>query len=85
MGKLGMPAEMPNTEGLPEFFITDIQTEIDGQNIRVVCGARRGGRVHWLYSAVMPAERVFIAARQCSDAAVEAFSLQQSMDRRASH
>lgn len=75
----------PDTFGLPEFFVTDIQTEIDGPNVRIICGVKRGGRVHWLYSAVMPADRVMVGAQLCNDAAIEAFSLQQMMDRRKGH
>jgi hypothetical protein len=85
MAKLEMPAGMPDTFGLPEYFITDVVTEIIGSNVRVICGARRGGEVHWLYSTVMPADRLIAGARLCNDTAIEAFNLVQLMDRRASH
>ena len=80
-----MPAKMPDTFGLPEYFITDVVTEIDGSNVRIICGVRRGGQVHWLYSAVMPADRLMSGSRQCNDAAIEAYNLQQMMDRRKGH
>jgi hypothetical protein len=85
MAKLEMPVVVPDTFGLPEYFITDVVTEITGTNVRIICGARRGGEVHWLYSAVMPADRLLSGARQCANAAIEAFSLQHVIGRRASH
>lgn len=75
----------PDTFGLPEYFVTDVVTEIDGTNVRIVCGARRGGQVHWLYSMVMPAEKLIASSKNCRDAAMEAFNLQQMMDRRNAH
>ncbi len=75
----------PDTFGLPEFFVTDVFTEITGSNIRIICGVRRGGIVHWLYSAVMPADMALGASVQCRDAAEEAFSLQFMMERHGAH
>jgi len=69
---MGM-AEMPDTFGLIEYFITDIHTEIVGNEVRIICGVRRCGQIHWLYSTVMPAERLLINARACSEAALAAF------------
>lgn len=66
---------VPDTFGLPEFFVTEIFTEIAGSNVRMVCGVKRGGIVHWLYSCVMPAEVLLPSTAQCADAATEAFSL----------
>jgi hypothetical protein len=65
----------PNYEtfGLQEFFITDVETEIIGNNVRVICGVRRGGEVHWLYSCVFPADLMLIANRKCFEAAKQAF------------
>jgi hypothetical protein len=80
-----MQEEAPNAPdlfGLPEFFITDVRTEIDGTNVRIMCGVKRGGKVHWLYSSVMPADKLLLGARQCASAAQEAFNLVQMMDRR---
>jgi hypothetical protein len=79
------PAEGPDTYGLPEYFISDVATEIDGPNIRVICGSRRGGHVHWLYSCVMRADLLVIAARQVEKAACEAFTLQQLMGHAKGH
>ena len=85
MGRMGMPAKMPDTYGLPEYFISEVVTEIDGPNVRMVCGVRRGGQVHWLYSCIMPAELLIIGSRQCREAAEQAFNIVQLMDRRQSH
>lgn len=79
MNRLEMPANLPDTFGLPEYFITDVVTEIDGTNVRIICGARRGGVVHWLYSTIMPADRLMCSARQCNTAALEAADLQYMM------
>jgi hypothetical protein len=75
----------PDTFGLQEFYVTDIATEVMGGNVRVVCGVRRGGSVHWLYSAVMPADLLLMASRQCADAACEAFNRAQMEERRVAH
>lgn len=88
MSKLGMhdaAPSAPDTFGLPEFFVSEVFTEIDGPNIRVICGVRRAGKVHWLYSAVMRADLLMSASRQCDAAAREAFSLQEIMDCRRGH
>jgi hypothetical protein len=73
---MGMPedtsATMPETFGLQEFFITDVATEVIGTNVRMVCGVKRGGHIDWLYSVVMPADRLFVALRQASIATCEA-------------
>lgn len=81
MGKLGMPAEMPDTFGLPEYFISDVVTEIDGPNVRMVCGVRRGGVIHWLYSCVMRADRLIVSGQTVTTAAEEAFNLDQLISR----
>jgi hypothetical protein len=69
--------QMPDTFGLQEHYVTDIVTEVIGSDVRIVCGARRGGTVYWLYSVVMPADRLMIASRQCSAAAQDAFNSDQ--------
>ena len=78
-------AAIPDTFGLPEFFISDVVTEIDGPNVRMICGIRRGGTVHWLYSCVMRADLLVLGSRQVNAAAQEAFNLLQMMDRRRDH
>ena len=67
-------AEMPDTFGLIEYYVTDIHTEVIGNDIRIVCGVRRCGTVHWLYSVIMPAEHLLTCSRRCSEAALEAFN-----------
>jgi hypothetical protein len=69
--------ELPDTYGLPEYLISTVITEIDGPNVRMICGIRRSGRVDWLYSCVMRADQLVQVSRACNDAALEAFNLQE--------
>lgn len=55
------PVETPDTFGLPEYYVTDTFIERDGPNIRIICGVRRNGVVHWLYSAVMRKDNLAVA------------------------
>jgi hypothetical protein len=64
--------EMPDMFGLQEHFVTEIRTEIDGPNVRIVCGAQKGGQLHWLYSCVMRCDQLEIAAHQLVEAAKDA-------------
>jgi hypothetical protein len=79
------PVEAPDTYGLTEYFVSDIVTEIDGSNVRVICGIRRGGHMHWLYSCVMRADLLLAASHQTEQAACEAFTLLQLMERAKAH
>lgn len=79
------PTTIPDTYGLPEFLISDVVTEIDGPNVRMVCGIRRGGQVHWLFSCVMRADQLVVSSREVNAAAVEAYNLLQMHDRRRGH
>jgi hypothetical protein len=63
-----------DTFGLQEYFVTDIAVETAGSNVRMICGVRRGGQVHWLYSCVMPAELLIPATKDCARAACESFN-----------
>jgi hypothetical protein len=74
----------PDTFGFVEYFVTDIATEISGTNVRMICGVRRGGQIHWLYSSVMPAELLLTNSKQCGTAAEQAFNLIR-MGRRGAH
>lgn len=75
----------PDTFGLVEYFISDVATEIDGPNVRVVCGIRKFGTVHWLYTVVVNATDYLRINEQVKAAAEEAYNLTQMMDRRAAH
>lgn len=78
MGRhLNEETELPDTFGLQEYFITDVVTEIDGPNVRVVWGVRRGGSIHWLCSSVLRADRLIAISKECGNAAEEAFSLNE--------
>ena len=81
---MGMES-VPDTFGLTEYFITDVFTEVDGGNVRIICGTKRAGAIHWLYSCIMPAERLIAASGQCQSAAQEAFNFMQMIDRRVAH
>jgi hypothetical protein len=85
---MGMHEEAPSapdTFGIPEYFISEVATEIDGPNVRMVCGVKRGGITHWLFSCVMRADLLIGNSRHCQEAAMEAFNLTQMMDRRKGH
>jgi hypothetical protein len=79
--RAGRSGDLPDTYGLPEYFISEVVAEIDGPNVRLVCGVRRGGVIHWLYSSVMRADRLILHSRMATAAACEAFTLQQITDR----
>lgn len=75
----------PDTFGLQEFFITEVETEVIGHDVRVMCGVKRCGEIHWLYSCVMPADLLLIAMHKVTRAAQQAFNQSQTEDRRAAH
>jgi len=85
MGRHEIEIGVPDTFGLPEFFISEVVTEIDGPNIRIFCGIKRGGRTHWLYSCVMRADLLVLAIREVERAACEAFTLNQLMGNEKGH
>jgi hypothetical protein len=85
MGRMGIPAKLPDTFGLPEYFISEVVTEIDGPNVRMVCGVKRGGVVHWLYSCVMRADQLMVSGQTVTMAAEEAFNIDQMMGRVVDH
>jgi len=68
---------LPDTFGLPEYFVSNIATEADGPNVRIVCGVNRGGQVHWLFSYVMRADLVASQAGVIRGAAEEALAGRQ--------
>lgn len=85
---MGIPEKglstLPDTYGLPEYFISEVATEIDGPNVRMVCGTRRAGQIHWMFSCVMRADLLVVESQQVQSAALEAFNLTQLVDRRRS-
>ena len=80
MGMLEMPAQMPELFGLPEYKVTDFAFEIDGTDVRIACGVRRFGQVHWLYSVVIPAERLITCSMSSNEAARQALTINSMMD-----
>jgi len=71
----------PDLYGLMEYKITEVLTEIDGPDVRVLCGCRKFGVVHWLYSVVVNAEDYLRINEQVKTAAEQAVSIQQLMHR----
>lgn len=72
----------PDTFGLQEYFITEVETEVIGHDVRVVCGVKRCGETHWLYSCVMPADLLLMALHKVLRAAEEAYNQSQMEDRK---
>jgi hypothetical protein len=81
MGLIESLVGFPDTMGLPEFFATHTAVEIDGTNVRIAFGVRRGGEVHWLHCIVMPANRLLLASHDWTTAAADAFSFAQMNER----
>jgi hypothetical protein len=83
MGRLGMNEvpKAPDTYGLPEYKISEIMTEIDGPDVRILCGVRKFGEVHWLYSCVVRADTLLALNNQTRQAAEEAYNINQMMIR----
>jgi hypothetical protein len=71
--------ELPDTYGLPEYLISDVVSEIDGPNVRMICGVRRGGHIHWLYSCVMRSDQLAATSQQLGNTAAEARGLAELM------
>jgi hypothetical protein len=71
----------PDLYGLMEYKITEVMTEIDGPDVRVLCGCRKFGVVHWLYSVVINAEDYLRINQQIITAAEQALSIQRLMHR----
>jgi hypothetical protein len=65
----------PETYGLPEYFVSEAVAEIDGPNVRIICGAKRGTHVIWLYSAVIPADVLLPQAQKIAAVAEEAIRM----------
>jgi hypothetical protein len=82
MAMVEFPAEAPDTYGLPEYHVTEIRTEIDGRDVRMVFGTKRFGQINWLYTVVISPEKLLMLSQECATVAAEAFNLSQMMDRR---
>jgi hypothetical protein len=84
MGILEEAPHAPDLYGLPEYKISEVMTEIDGPDVRIVCGVRKFGAIHWLYSVIVNADDYLRISRQVRMAAEQASNIQQMMNR-ASH
>lgn len=76
MGIMEFPAEAPDTFGLPEYRATEMRSEFDGRDIRLVFGAKRFGQIQWLYTVTFSPQRLLSIAHQCEAAAVRAINLE---------
>jgi hypothetical protein len=83
MAILEMPESAPDTYGLPEYHVSEMRTEIDGRDIRMVFGAKRFGQIQWLYTVVISPEKLFTLTQECQSIAEEAFSLARLMGKHA--
>jgi hypothetical protein len=83
MAVLELPADAPDTYGLPEYHVTEMRTEIDGRDVRLAFGHKRFGQVQWLYTVVISPERLMTLTRDCQSVAEEAFNISQIMGKHA--
>jgi hypothetical protein len=83
MAVLEFPADAPDTYGLPEYHVTEMRTEIDGRDIRMVFGAKRFGQIQWLYTVVISPERLMTLTSECRSVAEQAFNLSQFLGKHA--
>jgi hypothetical protein len=82
MAMLEFPAEVPDTHGLPEYRVSEMRTEIDGADVRMVFGTKRFGQIEWLYTVVVSPEKLMAFTEHCNSIAEEAYNLMQLMGRR---
>lgn len=82
---MGMPEGLPDTFGLPEYYVTEVLQEIAGGDVRMVCGVKRMGRINWLFSVVIPADRLIVHSQNCKNAAIEAHNLMEMMGGKTAH
>ena len=81
MGIVNVAPNAPDLYGLQEFKVSEVLTEIDGPDVRIACGIRKFGVVHWLYSVVINADDYLRINQQVSSAAEQAISIQRLMMR----
>lgn len=83
MAVLEMPGEAVDTYGLPEYHVTEMRTEIDGRDVRMVFGAKRFGQIQWLYTVVVSPEKLMSLTRECQSVAEEASNINRLMGKHA--
>lgn len=77
MGMESTSEGMPDVYGLPHYVITEVIVEIDGPDVRMACGVKVFGTIHWLYTVTMRADRLITTTRNLDHAAHEAFNLSE--------
>jgi hypothetical protein len=85
MGILEAPEAAPDVYGIPEYRISEVKSEIDGKDVRMVFGAKRFGQIHWLYTVVASAESLLKLCNHCEEVALQAINIEQVMQRRGGH
>lgn len=85
MAVMDLPADTPDTYGLPEYHVTEMRTEIDGRNIRMLFGHKRFGQIHWLYTVVVSPEKLLTLCYECEGVAEQAFNISQLGDKGRAH
>jgi hypothetical protein len=71
-----MSNQIPDTYGVLEHYINNVITKVDGPNVRVICGLKRGDAVCWLFGYVVRTDLVASNAMLITGAAEEAFACQ---------
>jgi len=86
---MGMPnfpevAIAPDTFGLPEYKVSEMSGEIEGNghDVRLVFGAKRFGQLNWLYTVVCSPADLIELSQQCEALAVEAIRMSAVTERR---
>jgi hypothetical protein len=87
MGMLEIAEAAPDTFGLPEYKISEMRGEIEGNghDVRLVFGSKRFGQLNWLYTVVCSPDDLMQLSRQCEALAIEATRMSATMDRRWGH
>lgn len=77
MAVLESPVTAPDAMGLPEYRVTEMYTEIDGNDIRMAFGTKRFGHVEWLYTVVVSPEKLLKFCHHCEMVALEVFNMKK--------
>lgn len=84
MAMLEFPAETVDTFGLPEYKVSEMRAEIEGNghDVRMVFGAKRFNHLTWLYTVVCSPEDLMKLSRQCEALAIEAVRVSRAVEHR---
>jgi hypothetical protein len=82
MGMQEAPAGAPDTYGLPEYRVSEMRIETDGNDVRMVFGAKRFGQINWLYTVVVCPEKLMEFCGECQSISEQMFGLRHMLERR---